>query len=189
LYEPRSVPWSQVHSWSCNGCGECCKWFTVPISTYEYAKIGQVVGFRMFEFREGGVWLKKRPDRRCVFALCRGNLWLCGLQNGKPYPCRMWPFRISNQPLYGRNDRARYEGSSWTGYVYVDSRCPGIVYGRPSLTFTTRIVEEFVQMAIGERRHQYYSTSREAFSQTSNRIQLVDIGNLRSDLFRRQGMI
>jgi len=189
LYEPRSVPWSQVHSWTCNGCGECCKWFTIPISTYEYAKIGQVVGFRMFEFREGGVWLKKRPDSRCVFAFCRGNLWLCGLQNSKPYPCRMWPFKISNQPLYGRRDWARYEGSSWTGYVYVDSRCPGIVYGRPSLTYTTKVVEEFVHMAIGGRRHQYYSTSREALSQTWNRIQLVDTGNSRSGLFRHQGMI
>lgn len=183
------MPWSQVHSWSCNTCGECCKWFTVPISTYEYAKIGQTLGFRMFEFREGRIWLKKRPDKRCVFAFRRGNRWLCGLQHSKPYPCRIWPFRISNRPLYGRGDRARYEGSRWTGYVYIDPRCPGIVYGRPSLAFATEIVEEFVHLALGETRHQHYSTFNDAFSQTPNAVQLVDARILRSDLFSCQGVI
>jgi Fe-S-cluster containining protein len=164
LHEPRFVRWSQIQSWSCDACGECCRWFTVPISTYEYAKICQTRRFEAFEFREGKIWLKKRSDKRCIFTFPLRGQWLCGLQNEKPHVCRMWPFRVADRPLYGREDRARYEGSEWTGYVYVDPRAPRVIYGRPTPEFMRRVVEEFVQIATRRISHQNYSTASEPFA-------------------------
>ena len=166
MYELRFIPWSQVQSWTCDACGECCKWFTVPISAYEYAKISQTCGFEVFEFREGHVWLRRRFDKRCIFMFLRGRHWLCGLQADKPHVCRMWPFRVTNRPVYGREGRARYEGLEWTGYVYLDPRCPRIIYGKPTLNFAAHVVEEFIQMATRRTNHQNYSTARVHFLET-----------------------
>ena len=164
MYEPRFVPWSQVQSWTCEACGECCKWFTVPINTYEYAKLCRIYGFEAFEFREGKIWLRKRSDKRCVFTFPRDGKWLCGLQGDKPHVCRMWPFTVTDRSIYGREDRARFKGSGWTGYVYVDPRCRRITYGKPAAHFVTNVVEEFVQMAMRRIDEQNYSTAKGSFA-------------------------
>jgi hypothetical protein len=72
----------------------------------------------------------------------------------------MWPFIVTDYPRYGREDQARYKGSDWTGYVYIDPRCPRLRFGKPTQTFASEIVKEFVQIALGKRHDQNYSTGR-----------------------------
>ena len=159
MSEPRPIPWSQIRHWSCVACGECCKWFSIPLTTYEYAKISQRYGFNITELWEGRAWLKKRMDKRCVFMIWRNERWLCGLQESKPHACRMWPFKVFDRPTYGKEMRARYESEEWTGYVYADPRCPRLIYGVPTQNFERTIVREFVQMAHRKREHQDFSTA------------------------------
>ncbi len=159
MYEPRPIPWSQVQSWTCNACGECCKWFSVPLNAYEYAKLGQTYGFNMVEVSDGRSWLRKSIDDRCAFMILHGGRWLCGLQGEKPNVCKIWPFRVTDRPLYGRGLGARYENEEWTGYVYVDPRCPAIVYGDPTPYFTHNVIREFVELALGKIEHQSHSTA------------------------------
>jgi hypothetical protein len=103
--------------------------------------------------------LRKRLDDRCIFMVLSRGRWLCGLQKEKPYACKMWPFRVTDRPLYGRGLRAIYENEEWAGYVYVDPRCPAVSYGDPTLHFKERVVREFVELAIGKIEQQNYSTA------------------------------
>jgi len=73
------LPWSRVESWSCKACGECCKWFSIPLTPHEYAKISQTCGHRAFALGLGKAYLRKRDDERCVFQFELYGRWLCGL--------------------------------------------------------------------------------------------------------------
>jgi hypothetical protein len=64
--EPRFVPWSSVASWNCDGCGECCKWFTVPVTMHEYARISHRYGHDVVTLGLARAYLRKRPDGRCI---------------------------------------------------------------------------------------------------------------------------
>jgi len=131
----------------------------VPLNAYEYAKLGQTYGFNMVEVSDGRSWLRKSIDDRCAFMILHGGRWLCGLQGEKPNVCKIWPFRVTDRPLYGRGLGARYENEEWTGYVYVDPRCPAIVYGDPTPYFTHNVIREFVELALGKIEHQSHSTA------------------------------
>ncbi len=159
MSEPRPIPWSQIQSWSCDACGECCKWFSIPLTMYEYAKICQRYGFDVVEMREGRAWLKKRLDKRCIFMIWQNGRWLCGLQEDKPHACRMWPFRVVDRPAFGNEMRSRYENEEWHGYVYADPRCPRLIYGAPTPSFANRIVREFVHIARRKTERQSLSTA------------------------------
>jgi len=154
----RFIPWSKVESWSCKACGECCKWFNIPLTLHEYAKIGQIYGRQAFALGLGKVYLRKRVDERCIFQFRLGERWLCGLQAEKPYVCRMWPFTVSRNPIYGRSQEARWEGPYGRTYIYADPRCLMITFGRPSNYLLNKVLPEFVDMAFGKKMLQEHST-------------------------------
>jgi len=166
MYEPRPIPWSQIHSWTCQACGECCMWFSVPLNMYEYAKLCQAWGFEVVEISQGRGWLRKRADRRCVFAIPRNGLWICGLQQEKPHACKMWPFRVSDYPTYGRKAIAKYETEGWAGYVYVDPRCPHLIFGKSTQHFKNEVVAEFVRISLHTIMRQRFSTASSSLLST-----------------------
>jgi len=152
------VPWSFVRLWSCKACGECCRWFKVPVSTREYSKIGQVYGYDVFELGLGVAYLRKREQERCIFQFREGSRWLCGLQADKPHVCKMWPLIVSKTPLYGRPEAALWQDQQEKLYVYIDPRCPNIILGKTGEHFLEKVLPEFVEIAFGKRRFQEHST-------------------------------
>ena len=158
--KPKPVPWSQIHSWDCDACGECCRWFDVPVTIHEYVKICQAHGLGFIYFRRGEAWLKLQVGKRCIFSAPRNGRWLCSLQEEKPLACRNWPFRVTKQPISASSDAAKYECGEWSCYVYADPRCPTIVHGKPTPDFADKVVGEFIQIALGKTNHQNYSTAR-----------------------------
>lgn len=175
MSDPRPIPWSKIRSWICDACGECCKWFNIPLTAYEYAKFSREFGFSIIEFRKGRSWLKKKSDKRCVFMIPYGRRWLCGVQDDKPLACQIWPFRVLNRPMYGRKQEAKYECEEWKGYVYVDPRCPKLIYGKPTVNFTNKIVKEFIQIALWRMEHQKYSTASLISSVIFNQVRTYQI--------------
>ncbi len=158
MSQPRFIPWSRVRSWSCNACGECCRWFNIPLTLHEYAKINQIYGRQAFALGLGKAYLRKRADERCIFQFRLGGRWLCGLQAEKPYVCRMWPFTVSRNPIYGRSQEARWNTVYGRTYIYVDPRCLTITFGRPSSYLLNKVLPEFVEMAFGRKTLQEHST-------------------------------
>ena len=158
MSQPGFVPWSRVESWSCRACGECCKWFSIPLTLHEYAKISHSYGHHAFTLSLGRAYLRKRADDRCLFQFRIGGRWLCGLQAEKPYICRMWPFTVSRNPIHGRSQAARWDSPHGRTYIYVDPRCPTITFGKPSNHLLSKVLPEFVEMAFGKRIHQENST-------------------------------
>ena len=157
MSQPKLIPWSRIQSWSCNACGECCKWFSIPLTPYEYAKISQTHGYEAFTLGLGKAYLRKRDDGRCLFQFRSGDRWLCGLQTEKPYVCKMWPFTVSKSPIHGRSQAARWNSAYGGTYIYVDPRCPSITFGRPSNNLLNNVLTEFVEITFG-KTHQEYST-------------------------------
>jgi len=154
----RLVPWSHLKSWVCDACGECCRWFSVPVRMHEYAVILQRYGCGVVGLGLGRAYLRKRHDSRCIFQLRLGDRWLCGLQAKKPRVCKMWPFVVSKDPEYGRDEAARWEGSYGRAYVYVDPRCPRAVFGKPTRYLVEKVLPELVDLAFGRRESQLYTT-------------------------------
>lgn len=74
--------------------------------------------------------------------------------------------------MYGGKQKAKYECEEWSGYVYVDPRCPKLIYGKPTVDFTNKVVKEFIKIALRKKRHQNYSTgyliSSTIFNQVRN---------------------
>lgn len=115
------------------------------------------------EYTQPGIsrlFLRHKTDGSCVFLQnCYGN-WLCSLQQTKPAACKLWPFKISDKPKWGRPSEAVYNHSNMKLYVYVDPSCAGIRWGTPHPDFAGTILPEFIDMALGQRRKQQYSTAR-----------------------------
>lgn len=158
MSHPRFIPWSKVELWSCKACGECCKWFSIPLTLHEYAKISQTYGHHAFALGLGKAYLRKRGDERCIFQFRLGGRWLCGIQADKPYVCRMWPFTVSRGPIYGRSQAARWDCPYGRIFIYVDPRCPMITFGKPSDHLLNNVLPEFVEMAFSKRTLQEHST-------------------------------
>jgi Fe-S-cluster containining protein len=156
--EPSFVPWSRVASWKCDGYGECCKWFSVPVTMHEYARISHRYGHDVVTLGLARAYLRKRPDGRCIFQYCNSDGWLCGLQAEKPYACKMWPFIICKEPLHGSRQAASWDGPYGRIHVYVDPRCPRITFGQPTQHLMDRVLPEFVEIAIGKTKNQLYTT-------------------------------
>jgi hypothetical protein len=86
--------------------------------------------------------------------------WACSLQPIKPIACKLWPFKISDKPKYGRPNEAIYHTNDQRKlYIYVDPTCTGLQWGTPSQNFQTITIREFVDLALGVRHKQFYSTS------------------------------
>jgi len=158
MSQPRFLPWSQVKSWICDACGECCRWFKVPLTMHEYAMITQNYGHDVPALGVGRAYVRRRTDGRCVFQFKRYGRWLCGLQAQKPRACRMWPFIVSSNPVHGRGDAARWEGRHGRAHVYVDPRCSRIRFGKPTGYLVDKVLPEVMRMAYGQRETQLHTT-------------------------------
>lgn len=91
--------------YSCHGCGDCCRDFTVQLADEDRerldrqrwtARLGEPV---TVEFR-GAHFLRQRPDGACIFLRSDG---LCGVHaefgfDEKPLACRIFPFTFAPRP-------------------------------------------------------------------------------------------
>lgn len=154
----RVIPWGEVHSWRCDACGLCCKGFRVPLRMDEYVKIASRFGYGAVEFDLGKVYLKRGINDRCIFQRYWGGKWLCSLQAMKPLACKLYPFRVLSRPKYPGGGEAYYNYRGVELYIYLDPHCPGIRLGTPSREFVTKVLPEIVEISLGKRTRQYYST-------------------------------
>lgn len=155
------VPWSYVKSWSCLGCGEiCCTSSIIPLTVKEWLRIVQNFGFECAEPGLTGFYLKKTVENKCIFQYEFMGKHLCAIQEIKPKACKLWPFKIYRKPLYGFANDALFTYGGENFYVYLDTKCKGITYGKPSEELTKKIIPEFIEIMLDKREEQVYSTGR-----------------------------
>lgn len=154
------IPWSQVESWNCSACGLCCKGYEVVLDFPEWLNIVKNFGVDYTQPGMSKLFLRHKSDDSCVFLHNQYGNWLCSLQQMKPMACKLWPFKISNKPLYGKASQAIYHLGDSKLYVYVDPACPGLHWGNPNLEFLDLVLPEFVDLAVGKRRKQSFTTSQ-----------------------------
>ncbi len=153
------IPWSRVESWSCSGCGEiCCSSSLIPLTPWEWANLAQLYGAEVAEFRLDGLYLRKKLDGNCGFLYPSPGRSLCALQRMKPLACKLWPFKIGRRPTYGYAEEASFPFKGWRFYVYLDPACRGVTLGKPNLQLAGRVIPEFIEIALGRREKQVYST-------------------------------
>jgi len=154
------LPWSCVESWSCVACGLCCKGFNVVLGFNEWVNIVRNYGVGVTEPGISNFYLKKKGDDTCVFLYQLMDAWLCGLQHMKPKACKIWPFKVQEKPKFGRPNEASYTYGEKKLFIYVDPSCVGIKWGTPTQEFEYKTIPELIEIALGLRVKQYYSTSR-----------------------------
>jgi len=154
------VPWRYVENWRCINCGKCCQAYEVVLSFNEWLKLVNVYGAGIARPSLNKFYLSKRSDGSCVFLNRIGNRYYCALQHDKPRACKIWPFKILSRPKYGRPKEAAYTYRGQVFYVYVVPSCSGIRWGTPTEEFAKAVVPEFIDIALGVREKQYYSTAR-----------------------------
>jgi Fe-S-cluster containining protein len=164
------VPWRYVENWNCNACGVCCKGFEVVLDFPEWLNIVKTYGADYTVPGLSRLHLKHKSDGTCIFLDNYYGCWACQLQHMKPMACKLWPFKISDKPRYGRPRDAEYPLSSMKLYVYVDPQCVGLRWGTPSPEFISFTLPEFVDLALGQRRKQQYSTARLLNQQAWRRV-------------------
>ena len=153
------VPWSHVHDWICNSCGICCEEYSIVLKFDEWLRLVRNYGIKTTVAGVNNLYLNKKADGTCIFLYNTFRKWYCGLQNNKPLACKLWPFKILLSPKYGKPREALYTYRNKRFYVYLDPFCPQIKWGKPSPRIIYKIVPEFVDLALGLRKKQYYSTS------------------------------
>ncbi len=153
----KAIPWREVATWRCRGCGGCCKPYTVQLRRWEWTRITQTYGASATEICLDGLFLKKRQGR-CVFQYRRGGKWLCRIQHMKPRSCKLWPFKIFRRPKYGKADRAAIEFEGNRLFIYADPLCQGLKLGRPSTELLTKILPEFLGISLNTSLEQHHST-------------------------------
>ncbi len=170
------VPWRCVKSWRCVACGMCCKGYEVALGFEEWVNLIRLYGVQVTRLSMSRFYLGKKGDGACLFLHRFPDAWLCGLQNMKPKACKLWPFKISLRPKFGRPNEAIYKHKDRYLFVYVDPACPGIRWGNPTQEFTYGILTELVEIATGIREKQYYSTSRRSYHPQYFRVRGRKIG-------------
>lgn len=153
------IPWMYVKSWSCITCNRCCKGFNVILSFNEWINIVRTYGVGTTVPSINQIQLKKKADSTCVFLYKYFDRWLCGLQHMKPKACKLWPFRILKTPKYGRAQKAIFTRWNKDFFIYVDPICPGIKWGTPTWELIHKTLPEFLEIGIGVREKQLFSTS------------------------------
>jgi len=171
-----AVPWSYVSSWSCIACGECCRRYNVVLNYNEWVNIVRRFGVGVTRPSPYKFLLRRRSDGSCVFLYRVMGHWVCGLQDMKPQACKLWPFKVYSYPKYGRPNEAVYPYLGRKFYVYVDPFCRGIRWGTPTPTYMYRVIPEFIDIALGRREKQYYSTSRLVSPQLKAYLRLMRLG-------------
>jgi Fe-S-cluster containining protein len=162
------VSWRNVKSWSCVECGMCCKDYHVVLNFSEWVNIIRNYGVETTIPSVSKLFLGKNSDGTCRFLTCMGDSCFCGLQYMKPLACKIWPFKIFDKPKFGRPDEALYRCRNNDFYVYVDPVCMGLSWGKPAPEFKYRTLPEFIDVAVGLRKHQLHSTSKIQYRQNPN---------------------
>jgi Fe-S-cluster containining protein len=104
------------------------------------------------------IFIRRHGDGSCTFLCEFGGAHFCGIQNDKPQACKIWPFKILNKPKFGCEKEAAYAYAGGVFYVYADSTCTGLTFGRPRYDFANYTLREFVEVALGVRRNQLKTT-------------------------------
>jgi len=157
----KPVPWRYINSWNCIACGLCCRGYDVVLKYPEWVKIIQTYGIGVTRPGINSFYLGKRVDGSCVFLYKFLDRWLCALQQMKPKACKLWPFKVYSQARYGGPNLASYEYGEKEFFVYVDPRCLGLEFGRhPSNQLVSKTIPEVLDIALGLREKQFYSTSK-----------------------------
>ncbi|UCH01527.1 MAG: YkgJ family cysteine cluster protein [Candidatus Bathyarchaeota archaeon] len=153
------IPWKQVRYWRCLCCGNGCQ-FTVQLTTKEWLNLIKLYGHAWVEPRIDGFYIKKIIGKRCPFLHRFSNRNLCSIQRIKPLACKIWPFKILDNPRYSSPSEAHYKSRYGEFYIYIHSYCPGIIYGKPSEQLINHVLSEFIEIRLGLIKQQIYSTSR-----------------------------
>jgi len=164
------IPWRYVESWNCSACGICCKGYQVVLGFNEWVNIIGKYGVGVTQPGISQFYLGKKDDGTCIFLTKLYDIELCGLQSMKPKACKLWPFKVLSGPRFGRPDEAGYKYGDRKFFVYVDPACVGIRWGKPAQEFTYRILPELIEIALGLREKQYYSTAKIPYSPQYFRI-------------------
>jgi len=69
-----------------------------------------------------------------------------------------------HRPKYGRAREAEYNYAGIILFIYVDPSCTGLTWGNPTANFLKTTLTEFVELALGLREKQVYSTSKMLYS-------------------------
>ncbi len=155
----RLIPWRRVAHWRCLACGECCRWFEIPLRADEYARIIRLYGLDIVRLGIGRSYLKKTIGSLCIFQRFSSGRWLCGLQRDKPLVCKLWPFSILRSPKHGRNEEASYHHNEDEYYVYVHPYCRGLIFGEPTDYLANKVIPEAVKISLHLERIQNYTTA------------------------------
>jgi Fe-S-cluster containining protein len=157
----KPMPWRAVKSWGCVRCGECCR-LTVQLTVREWLDLTRRYGNLIIEQMLGGFYLRKTVDNQCPFLAKTRYGWLCNLQrrDAKPLACRMWPFKLLDNPKYGRANDAYFDYRNQHYFIYVVPNCPGVTLGLPSEGFIQKTLPEIVDIRMGLQRTQHFSTAR-----------------------------
>ena len=153
------IPWQNIFDWKCNACGQCCKDYSVVLNFPEWLSIVKNYGVDKTASDLSKLFIKRRGDGSCIFLQDFSNLHSCGLQYMKPKACKIWPFKILSKPDFGYANEASYRYGASELFVYADSSCCGIRYGRPTWEFTNQTLREFVEVALELRRQQLKTTA------------------------------
>jgi len=153
------VPWRHVASWNCTACGVCCKGFDVVLGFNEWLNLTRSYGVGVTQPDISKFYLRRRSDGSCVFLHKYFSTWLCGLQHNKPRACKLWPFKILDAPKFGKPYEACYDYEDRRFFIYVDPLCVGIRWGNPTPKFAYKTISELIEIALGLREKQLYSTA------------------------------
>jgi Fe-S-cluster containining protein len=159
------VPWRYIADWKCIACGQCCKAYSVVLNFQEWLRIVKNYGVETTVSGLNKLFIKRKSDGSCVFLYNLSNTHLCGLQHMKPNACKLWPFKVLSSPKFGYANEAVYYHNQNTLYVYADSTCAGLRYGKPSVEFVNYTLKEFVEIACGLRSDQKRTTGKISFLQ------------------------
>lgn len=164
------VPWRYACSWHCNACGLCCKGYSVVLNFAEWMNIVKNYGVGFTSPGINKFFLKQRSDGSCTFLYNYHGKGFCSLQHMKPRACKLWPFKIMQRPKYGRAREAEYDYAGRKMFIYVDPSCPGLSWGSPASSFMKTTFPEFIDLALGLREKQVYSTSRMLYAPQSLKL-------------------
>lgn len=151
------LPWRRVGSWRCLACGECCRKFVVVLTSYEYARLTNLLGPDVVEIdRHGDPCLRQRGGT-CVF---QGEDGLCGLQplGLKPLACKVWPFKVER--VEGGEEVSHEELFTYGGETYrvlVHSACSGL--GKGTWEEMVEAIKEVIEIKRNPEAPQRYTTA------------------------------
>jgi len=161
------VPWRYIADWKCSACGQCCKAYSVVLNFPEWLKIVKNYGAGTTVPDINKLLIKRRSDGACMFLYDLPSVHLCGIQHMKPKACKLWPFKILGMPEFGYASEAVCYYRENKLFVYVDSSCSGLRYGKPTWGFANHTLKEFIEIALGLRSEQYKTTANVNLLQSS----------------------